>query len=271
MFLPRAKWLGVIGVFFLLASCQKELDEGAFTTCAVEQINIFEGTAVNPAEAYWFEYDPQTWKATAIIINIAPANFYRRINITYSGNRVDLGITGFLELDAARRIAHLRIDNALPVADTGDYFYGYDAGGFLNDRLYDQGVWDMEHTRFENDGRSLTAMSIGYGNDPPVITGTFSYLQTPALQRDVIIPYGDIFPELLPFYPLIKYGRLGNLPLERTDLQVNLPNQPMINVVYHNSNYQLNTDGALSGFDNSITVPGLSPLRRRYLVTYTCN
>jgi hypothetical protein len=265
VFKTQPYYLLIVALFFF--SCQKELDESGYRTCVIKEIKIFEQTSTTPVESYVYEYDPVTRWPTAINISVPSIPFSRRILVSINDRDINLGPTGSIKIDGSRRITELLIRDPVPGADEGGFFYGYNNAGFLQDRLYDDGVSELERTEFENNGSALTGFDISYANAPPVATGSITYLTAPNIGTDVLLPYADVLPELLPFFPLIQLGRLGNLPLSQLVFQVT---GTALTLTYNYSNYQLNSEGSLIGFENAVTLPGLPALKRRYQFAYDC-
>lgn len=265
VFKTQPYYLLIIALCFL--SCQKELDETAYGNCVLKEIQIFENGGSTPVETYMYEYNPVTRWPSAINISIPAIPFSRRILVSVNDKDINLGTTGAIKIDGSRRITELVIIDPIPGADAGGFFYGYNNAGFLEDRLYDDGVSALERTEYENNGNALTAFGISYDNAPPVATGSISYLTTPDIGPDVLLPYADMLPELVPFFPLIQLGRLSNFPIDKFLFQLAGASVPL---TYQYSNYQINNEGLLVGFENSVTLPGLPAIKRSYRFTYDC-
>jgi hypothetical protein len=251
----------------ILFSCQKELTEGDFRICSLQKIEVFEGSSNVAVETYVFEYVQAGEWPTDVSISIPGIPYNEKIPFTLQDRRIDLGAFGFLEMDGSRRITALNVEQEFPGALEGDYFYGYNNAGFLQDRLYDDGLSDFEVTTFSNNGTAITGFETTFGGPDPIALGTITYLSGPNIGNDVLLPYADLMPELLPFFPLIKIGRLGNLPPER--LVLNLPTLGGLSFQYQYSNFTQDND-VLTGFDNAISVSGAPAVTRRYRFGYIC-
>jgi hypothetical protein len=255
-----------IGACFLF-SCQKELAEGEFGICSIQKIEVFEGNSNVAVETYAFEYLQAGEWPYSVSISIPDIPYNETIPIDVQDRRVDLGAFGYLELDGSRRITALNIGQPIPGVLEGDYFYGYNNAGFLQDRLFDDGLSDFKVTNFSNNGTAITGFETTFGGPDPVTLGTFSYFTSPVIGNDVLLPYADLLPELLPFFPLVKIGRLGNLPPEK--LVLNMPPPAGLNLQYQYSNFTQDNN-VLTGFDNVISQAGSPPLTRRYRIGYIC-
>lgn len=256
-----------LGACFLLVACQKELEEGSFRTCSIQTIDVFEGNLNVPVESYLFEYTTAGTWPISVTISIPDIPYNETIPITVQDRRIDLGRFGFIEMDGSRRITELKVAEEFPGALEGEYFYGYNNGGFLQDRLYDDGLSDFEITTFQNDGSAITGFETTFGGPDPTAIGSFTYFTSPVIGNDVLLPYADLMPELLPFFPLIRIGRLGNLPPEK--LVLTLPTLGNLTFQYQYSNFTL-SDDVLTGFDNAISLPGMPPIIRKYRFGYLC-
>jgi hypothetical protein len=262
-----AKIVASIGACLFLIACQKELEEGDYRTCSIQRIDVFEGASNVPVESYTFEYiDAGSWPIS-VTISIPDIPYNEKIPITVQERRIDLGRFGTIEIDGSRRITTLNVAEGFPGALEGGYFYGYNNAGFLEDRLYDDGVSDFEITTFQNNGNAITGFETTFGGPDPIALGSITYLTSPIIGNDVLLPYADLMPELLPFFPLIRIGRLGNLPPEK--LTLTLPTLGGLTFQYQYSNFTLNDD-VLTGFDNAISLPGFPALTRRYRFGYFC-
>lgn len=261
-FLP-VLMLAIVGV-----GCQKELDAESFRVCALQKISIFEGAATLPTETYFFEYNQVGTWPSSVSIDIPSIPYKQVVPINVQDRKVDLGDFGSLELDGSRRITELIVNKAYPGAIEGDYFYGYNAQGFLEDRIYDDGVRDFELTKFANNGLSLATFDTQLNPpSPPIALGELTYQNTQQKGNTDVLVFTDIMPELLPFTPLISLGKLGNQLLETYSLS--LPTLGGVTVKYGYSNYTFD-DGILTGFDNVVTLPGLPPLSRKFRIEYVC-
>lgn len=267
----KARKYYLVLVAFVFLSCQKELDEKAFTNCLIDKIEIFEQAGTTPVETYTYSYNPVTLWPSNIEISIPSVPFNRNLTITVSpDNRdIDMGLTGSMKLDGSRRITELNISNAFPGGDQGEFFYGYNSNGFLEDRLYDDAISGLERIDFENDGSALTGFTIRQGGTDTLATATISYLTTPRLGTDVMLPFTEVFTELLPFFPMIRLGNIGNLPVDKMLIQA--PGVGGASLNYQFGNYQLNTDNSVTGFENTLTFLGLPPIKRRFQITYRCD
>jgi hypothetical protein len=259
----------MVPVLAILAmGCQKELDEESFGICVLQKISIYEGAATAPTETYFFEYTQVgSWPAS-VSIDIPSVPYSQVIPISVQDRKVDLGDFGSFEVDGSRRITELIVNKEYPGAVEGDYFYGYNAQGFLEDRIYDDGVRDFELTKFANNGLSLSTFDTQL-NPPssPIALGELTYQTAIQNGNNDVLVFTDIMPELLPFAPLIGIGKLGNLPLEKYVLT--LPTLGGVTLQYAYANYTFDK-GLLTGFDNVISLPGLPPINRKFRMEYLC-
>lgn len=251
-------------------SCQKELDANGYFTCQPEKIEVFENNNTIAAETYVYNNDPVTLWPKTITINIPAASYTKILDLDVNGNTISLGADGLIEMDASRRITHLEVKKRFAGAEKGDYFYGYDSEGFLAERLYDDGGALVERTIFKNDGVSVDSFTVSYELEPNNLLASISY-QLPANGNgENLLPYTDIFPELLPFAYLVKLGRISIDIPERMKVLVESPSGPPFTLNFQYSGYQFDANELLTGFSSKVTGAGMADYQRKFGITYMC-
>jgi hypothetical protein len=256
----------------MIFSCQKELDPLGYNTCLPETIEVFENNATTASERYSYVYDPVTLWPKTITITLPAISFTKTLDLSLNGNLINLGTTGFIELDASRRIIHLSVNEIYPGAEKGDYFYGYDSQGFLAERLYDDGDSLIERSIFSNTGAAIDSFVIAYEFEPEKLIGSIAY-QTAGTtgSGENLLPYTDIFPELIPFSYLVKLGRFSlDIPATMKVLYES-PGLPAVPLNFQYSDYRFDGAKLLTGFTSHLTVPGFPDYRRTFSVNYVCN
>lgn len=257
-------------LFISVVSCQKELDENGYESCFTSKIEVFHGNAAVPSEIYGYLYNPVSMQFSALHIDIPALGYSRRAVVSVSGNKIRVEGLGLIELDGSRRITHLETLGEFPGSRSGDYFYGYNISGFLEERLFDDGLQVLERTVFANDGTGFTSFHKTNEGSPVTAKGEFFWGRESSVTPNALLPYGDVFPELVPFFPMFRLGKISPLPLERVTEIMEAPTYPALAVGYQYEAYSASGTGALQSFESKKQVDGQPAHTRKYRITYTC-
>ncbi|HMP94006.1 MAG TPA: hypothetical protein PKD90_14080, partial [Phnomibacter sp.] len=192
----------------------------------------------------------------------------------YSRDTVFLGGGTFVVLDAGGRITHLREVTGLSNIADGDYYYTYNAtNGTLAERIYDDGsAGPVERTRYIFTNDSLTRIEQDINGIANALIITLTYNNSSRLHGFAEYQYADFFPELIPYWSLLKLGRLPAWPLANSLYTVNIPPAPAFTLaIPFNGFTQTQPDGLLKSYSNTITVPGSGSTTYNYVLEYNCN
>lgn len=257
-------------LFTTFISCQKELDENAYETCLLDKVEVFEGNASTPSEVYQYFYDPVTLKFSGLSIDVPAIGYSREAAITVSGTHIGIEGLANIELDGSRRITHLETIGNYPRGVKGDYFFGYNSTGFLEERLFDDGDLVLERTVYKNDGTGLQSFQKSYELGPVIASGVLTYDARGSQPANVLFPYGDVFPELIPFFPLIRLGKISSFPLESVTETIQRPASPPLTAEYLYNGYDESPAGSLQSFQSRIEITGQPEVNKKFRFTYTC-
>jgi hypothetical protein len=265
-------YIAAIGLILAMVctGCQKELSPDDYKNCFVDKVEVFENGSSTAGEIYEYTYSAETLFPSSIFMDIKSAGFQKIIPVTFDGAVITLGTLGTITLDGTRRIKHLQVNEAYPGAEKGDYFYGYNVSGFLEERLFDDGNNVIERTIFSSDEKGFNSFDITYEFDPSTINGSLTYLSSPVFKSEVLYPYADLFPELLPFMMMMSLGKISSTPPEKMEVQYESPGQPDLMVTFSYSNFSVDGEGLLTSFTGRAATPGLPAYERRYSLFQSC-
>ncbi len=267
---PRVAITVMVLCLLALFGCQKELDSDGYFTCLPEKIEVFENNNAAAAETYVYDYDPVTLWPKTIAITIPASSYFKILDLDVNGNTINLGADGLIEMDVSRRITHLEVKKPFAGAEKGDYFYGYDSEGFLAERLYDDGGPFVERTVFLNDGAAIDSFTVSYELDHNKLLASLSFQPAANGNGENLLPYTDIFPELLPFAYLVKLGRISVDIPDRMKVLVESPGTQTFTLNFRYSGYQFDANELLTGFSSRLSVAGMPDYLRKFGITYMC-
>lgn len=258
-------------VFLGFFSCQKELDPEAYQTCLPQTIEVYLNGNANPGELYTYVYDPATLWPQSITLSIPDSLYLKTINVSFANDTIYLGAVGFIKLDGSRRITQLSLNEDLAGVEKGNYFYGYNNEGVLAERLFDNGDDVLERAAFTHQGTYIDSFYFQYEFQPGTLLGSLSYLSSPnGNGENNLLPYTDIFPELLPFAYMVKLGSISNDLPDKMKVLYESPGMPTYTLNYAYSSYGFNSDNLLTGFGSQLTVEGYPDYHRRFSIAYVC-
>lgn len=271
MVLSGLRSVVLLFLVFTVISCQKELDENGYESCLLERVEVYYGSASEPSEVYGYEYNPVSMQFSGLHIEIPALGYSRHAAVSVSAKGIMVEGLAKIELDGSRRITHLETIGDYPGSQQGDYFFGYNNTGFLEERLFDDGNLVLERTVYDNDGTGFTHFHKKYESDPKTVQGEFTYGNAGTQPGNVLLPYGDVFPELVPFFPMVRLGKISPLPLERVSETLESPAGPPLTADYLYNGYGETDAGSLASFESRMEKTGRPPLTRKFRLTYTCN
>ena len=272
MNIPSSKQYFHNSLFFLaaaalgLGACQKELtDDSLPPYCAPSQITISADGAV--AVQFNIGYDSAMQRANTFAYTV-PGGPSASYTISYAGDSVKMSNGTWLVLDGSGRIRSMHEAEGM-LTDAGDFFYTYNQGGQMTERLFDDGVSELERYSFTYSGDQLNAYTLDALGVTGLGTGSLSFSSSPKISGYALLQYFELLPELMPYAMLGSAGALTGYPITTNVLTINIPGAPL-DFTSTYSGYAQNSEGYPTSFQAAVETGSGSVSTLSFSIEYRC-